>query len=229
MAVTRIPRRFRVEAIAKTVPGQRRQGAIVRIFDGDSEIGSYERDNAAFARETFEPFELEGAWYALYARDFTASRVMSLPDCRDLGGEEPHTRGFIPVEFWVPRYRPAVIDQGGFRFETWGFESTLEKYAQTDTKDEFGRPMAIGPWQSLDFGFVAGCIWGDENTWKLEVIDVSGAKDGIISRTERFGYLELAGTIADSVTLSRDPGGRLRATILRQQDWDALTGRLVER
>ena len=41
------------------------------------------------------------------------------------------------------------------------------------------------------FGFVAGCIWGDDSTWKIQYLDLSEAEKGIVKREERFGYIEL--------------------------------------
>src|SRR5262245_9013923 len=107
-----LPRRFRVETGIKPNPGHPQSPAIeygpstlVTIFDGERPIGRYERNYPNFAAETFEPFEWAGAWYALYSKDYTCTRIMSLPDCRDIGGEEPHGYGFCPAELFVPRYR----------------------------------------------------------------------------------------------------------------------------
>jgi hypothetical protein len=41
------------------------------------------------------------------------------------------------------------------------------------------------------FGFVAGCIWGDDSSDKVQYLDLSKADKGIIKREERFGYIEL--------------------------------------
>ena len=51
---------------------------------------------------TFYPFQLGGRWLALYSRHYTATRLMALPSCADLGGEEPADAGFCPVDFYVP-------------------------------------------------------------------------------------------------------------------------------
>jgi len=144
--------------------------SIVTIFDGAAEIGSYERNFPSFGEQTFEPFEIDGAWYALYSRHYTCTRVMSLPGCRDLGGEEPHAHGFCPVELYVPRYKSVVrINKNGEPSESWKFEDEGEKY-DCDKTDSFGNPVTVGSWQSLGIGFVAGCLWGDDSSWKLEVL-----------------------------------------------------------
>lgn len=56
------------------------------------------------------------------------------------------------------------------------------------------------PWDNIElkeegiegtFGFVSGCIWGDDHSWKLEYLDLSDIKNGNIKRENKFGYFEL--------------------------------------
>jgi hypothetical protein len=115
-------------------------------------IGEYQR-NYSNLFNTFFPFMKNGEWYALYSPDYTCTRIMKLPECVDIGGEEPSAGGFCPVDYYVP-----FLDD----------ETT---YA--------------------DFGFVSGCIWGDDGCMKLEYFDLSKADQGILVREKRFGYLEL--------------------------------------
>jgi len=225
-------RRFRAEAVETP----RRPGAwgsaTVNIFDGDSHIGAYERNYPAFGAETFEPFELDGGWYALYSRDYTATRVMSLPGCEDLGGEEPAANGFCPVELYVPRYRKIrYTDRAtGEQKEKWSFEARAEKFIiPEDSEHSFG--WTISPWLSLSTGFVAGCIWGDDSTWKVQVFDLSEAAKGKIVRNDRFGHVELADelSLADSLDFDRHmPDWELRATITRRERRDVATGKLID-
>lgn len=119
----------------------------VSIFDNGEFIGSYVRNYSSMGK-TFFPFEQNGKWYALYSKDYTATRVMKLPECTDICGEEQNAFGFCPYEFYVPK-------------ESEG-----------------------------NFGFVTGCIWGDDSSWKLEFLDLSQIKDGILKREAKFGYLE---------------------------------------
>ena len=79
---------------------------LIQIFQLDADgseqlIGQYENSYTFFER-TFMPFEKDGRWFALYSRDYTATRIMELPSCRDLGGEEGASEGFCPVEYFVP-------------------------------------------------------------------------------------------------------------------------------
>jgi hypothetical protein len=41
------------------------------------------------------------------------------------------------------------------------------------------------------FGFVSGCYWGDDSSWKIQYLDLSQIENGIIKREDRFGYIEL--------------------------------------
>jgi hypothetical protein len=130
----------------------------VEILRKGRVVGSFERNYALMA--AFKPFVgIDGGLYALYSSDYTATRVMSLPDCRDLGGEDQSSFGFCPVEYFVPCNPPLGLDGS--------------------------------------FGFVAGCIWGDDSSWKVQFLDLSRVAEGVLVRDDRFGYLELD----DGVTL----------------------------
>lgn len=82
--------------------------------------------------------------------------------CRDLGGEERHTNGFCPVDYYVPYDHPDV-----------------------DKAGDAGR-----------FGFVAGCIWGDDSSWKMQCLDLSEVSKGMLVRKESFGYLPMPHNVA---------------------------------
>ncbi|MCP3852502.1 MAG: hypothetical protein GY694_20070 [Gammaproteobacteria bacterium] len=137
---------------------------LVRIFEVrdniETEIGQYQRNYSGFYHSFF-PFKKNGEWFALYSPDYTATRVMSLPDCKDLGGEEPHSNGFCPVDFYVP-----------FNVEN----------VMSAEKDGW-------------FGFVAGCIWGDDSSWKIQHLDLSKVEEGIIVREEKYGYIAMPESI----------------------------------
>ena len=134
--------------------------SIVSVFERTPaevrKIGEYPRNHVGIY-DTFHPFRLNGNWYALYSRDYTATRVMELPTCRDIAGEEPESDGFCPVDFYVPYTDERVIASG----------------------------------HAGQFGFVAGCTWGDDSSWKIQYLDLSGIESGIFSRQERFGYLSM--------------------------------------
>lgn len=162
---------YRTETEKKeTAPGAW-YSMVVSIFKGDEKIGEYER-NYYSLYNTFHPFLFNGKHYALYSRDYTATRVMTLPDCKDFCGEEPHGWGFCPVDYFVPY----CIEEGSNDM-IWPFQG--------------------------QHGFVAGCVWGDDGSWKIQHLDLSRLEEGIIKRTDRFGYIPLMGTLSlkDSLDL----------------------------
>jgi hypothetical protein len=62
-------------------------------------------------------------------------------------------------------------------------------------------------WPTGDFGFVWGCYWGDDSSWKVQYLDLSQVQQGVIKRQERFGYIELAANSFQSPCLKLDLGG----------------------
>lgn len=144
-------------------------------------IGEYLRNYSSFMH-TFFPFRHEnGKWYALYSPDYTATRVMELPSCKDIGGEEPNGSGFCPMDYYVPTY----ID---FKYT----DHEPIRASQIDPEDlkneSLNTPDDIRHWH---FGFVSGCIWGDDWSEKIEYLDLSEADKGIIKRSAKFGYIWL--------------------------------------
>jgi hypothetical protein len=228
----KVERPFRAFATeVESVAANRFSTCRVDIYEGHRLIGGYDRNYSAFGEETFEPFELDGKWYALYSKDYTATRVMRLPDCQDIGGEEPDAGGFCPTEFYVPRFRRVVFHWPGKgrSAEYAHFESAAEEPQQTDEERAYCY-QEYGEWQSSKIGFVSGCLWGDDSSWKLQVIDLARAAEGKLAREERFGYLELSRMpLVEAVRFhSSGPDWKLSATIQRQQTWDVGSGKTID-
>jgi hypothetical protein len=144
--------------------GYLRVGVFARGKDGqpDAQIGEYTRNYSSLYR-SFYPFERNGQWYALYSREYTATRVMTLPDCKDLCGESNESNGFCPVEFYVPQVCRHRENQGKYDF--W--------------------------YEYAPFGFVSGCAWGDDSSWKIEYLDLSKLSEKKLGHDARFGYIQL--------------------------------------
>ena len=164
---------------------------IYQVENGEKkEIGSFQRNyHCLFG--TFFPFAKDGKEYALYSREYMYTRVMELPSCRDLGGEDnsnvDYKEHFCPTDLYVPIYRKVVcpgLDKDD-KMEMWlkGNECFDEEW-QKDASE-------LHPVQYCDFGFVAGCFWGDDSSWKIQFLDLSEVEKGIIRRDERLGYLEM--------------------------------------
>lgn len=126
----------------------------VEVLRDSEAVGEYRRSYYALL-QTFHPFVgVDGQVYALYSRDYTATRVMRLPSCEDVGGEEPASYGFCPAEYYVPTDKDNPHIQGRF-------------------------------------GFVSGCEWGDDTSWKIQHLDLSKIAEGILARDDRYGYIEM--------------------------------------
>lgn len=159
---------------------------LMSIFDGDTKIGEYKRLYSSFGVETFAPFvAADGQWYALYSADYTCTRVMRLPSCEDIGGEDGNTFGFCPTALYVPRKHLHILnwtsrDGTAHSSEAWLTDAELDK-----EQVEVERTLYL-PW-----GFVSGCIWGDDSSWKVECFNLTQAHEGVIKRFAPYGYAEL--------------------------------------
>lgn len=167
----------------------------VSIFRDNTLIGEYLRNYPNFADLTFCPFFIDSTWYALYSADYTDTRVMKLHEgiiedwCSDKS-----SAGFCPVEIYVPKY----VRYG---------DSVMTVDSEYATDDEFVRDCTDLDWQPIEFcnfGFLCGCYWGDDSSWKLRFIDLSKIPDKILTISERFGYWELPSsmTLRQSIDMS---------------------------
>ena len=158
----------------RTAPGAWEE-TFVDVFRRDASLGEaeriyrYERNYAML--HTFEPFRQGTRELALISRDYTGTAVLDLISGEVIAEEACGSSGFCPVGFYVPDW--------------W------------DVHDESAIPgakywTADAEWPVGDFGFVWGCHWGDDTSWKVQYFNLSRVKDGVITRDDRFGYVELA-------------------------------------
>jgi hypothetical protein len=129
------------------------------------QIGQFVR-NYSSLYNTWEPFEQDGKAFALCSPDYVGTAVMALPSCEIIAQEEAGAFGFCPTGFYVPTH--------------------TKDYAE-DAEPEL-EPRLNGL-----FGFVCGCIWGDDSSWKIQFLDLSEISQGKLTRDDRFGYKELPG------------------------------------
>ena len=197
--------------ILETVPGQGgvwahlRVGVFRQVAEREEQIGEYRRNYPSLL-STFFPFRVGDQALALYSPDYTATRLMALPSCRDLGGESPADGGFCPVDFFVPTYLDYTTSVDGspprpHRKQMPGPDLLVARDVPVRyparpgyiEKTELHRHQPLGPLMYHSFGFVAGCIWGDDSSWKLQYLDLSRAAEGVLKRDDRFGYVPLPG------------------------------------
>lgn len=183
---------YSAKVIGKCVQYESWDRLKVGVYRGEEKIGEYERNYNCFYN-TFFPFEMNGKHLALYSPDYTATRIMELPSCKDIGGEKPNTYGFCPVEFFVPYYSRSkcpwnskkVITEGEDPKFTYAINDEVPRYWKADGKDQW-KPVKYFP-----FGLVAGCVWSDDSLWKIQYLDLPQADKGILKREDRFDYIEL--------------------------------------
>jgi len=214
--------------------------------EAEEQVGEYRR-NYSTLFNTFFHCAYDGKDYALYSPDYTVTRIMELPSCRDIGGEEPHSAGFCPVDFYVPRYidreytnaegerhRYRVNDPGAEYLEprTQKFYRRDKRTGQQISVEKPDHP--ISPLLYYPFGFVAGCVWGDDSSWKIEFLDLSKIAGGMIKRDARFGYIEMPEGISLKQAINM---GDFRydltdeisyVTIALQKRFDLASGKMID-
>jgi hypothetical protein len=163
---------------------------VVEVFRRRSSSGAaekiceYERDYSML--QTFEPFRQGSRDFALISRDYTRTAVLDLGSGSVIAEEELDSPGggFCPVGFYVPDWwdvNDGSIIPGS---EHWS---------------------ADREWPGGEFGFVWGCHWGDDSSWKVQYLDLSRVQQGLVRREERFGYVELATFGFKSPCMTLDP------------------------
>jgi len=128
-----------------------------------------------------------------------------------VAAEKAASGGFCPAGFYVPDWRD--VHDG----------SILPGSRYWEDHDE---------WPDGSLGFVWGCVWGDDDGWKVQALDLSRVAEGVLRREERFGYLYL------DTRCDLDPGDFIRCspgegshgprvTFSVPRQYDAITGELI--
>src|SRR5206468_249746 len=117
--------------------------------------------------QTFEPFRQGKRELALISREYTKTAVLDLTSGEVIAEESESTPGggFCPVGFYVPDWWD--LNDG----------SVIPGSEYWDDDNE---------WPTGDFGFVWGCYWGDDTSWKVQYLDLCCVQEGVIAREERF-------------------------------------------
>ncbi len=144
----------------------RRRGPTAR-----EHVCGYTRDHGLW--QTFEPFRQGNRELALVSLAYTRTAVLDLRTGQVIAEETEASPGggFCPVGFYVPDWWDVNDDSVIPGSEHWD---------------------ADREWPTGDFGFVWGCHWGDDSSWKVEYLDLSRVQDGILIRDNRFGYVAMA-------------------------------------
>lgn len=171
-------------------------------------IAKYSRNYGALMR-TFEPFRQGDREFALISTDYTATSVMDLATGKIIASEKPDSGGFCPVGFYVPDW--------------WDLHDGAILPGSSGWKVDYENPKG-------NFGFVWGCIWGDDSSWKIQHLDLSNIQNGKIKRDERFGYVKLA-TNPDvhpkEFIRCSFYNGNCTVKLKTENDYDLATGKLL--
>ncbi len=157
----------------------------VEVMDGERLVCRYDRNYGLL--RTFEPFRQGGRDYALISPNYTATSVMDLGSGEIVASEQPSSGGFCPVGFYVPDW--------------WDIHQGAENYGTLPGSRGWSQEHE---WPNGEFGFVWGCVWGDDSSWKVQYLDLSRVQNGSLTREERFGYLVLDTGEAEGQEVWRD-------------------------
>jgi hypothetical protein len=185
---------FSVEALTVEHTDGSWDSTKISIFRDGILIGEYMRNYNAYGALTFCPFRLGDDWYALYSAHYTATRVMKLHNDRieDWCGQEPSEDGFCPTEIYIPRYRTTKhsvkINETLHEFDNCYVDCDFKSEKEFD--EEIDGLLLLDE-QHTSFGFISGCVWEDDSSWKIQYIDLTGIADKILNISDKFGYWEM--------------------------------------
>lgn len=146
---------------------------LCEIYKGEEKIGEYTRHYPSFSKETFFAFTFKGKDYALFSANYTQIQLMSLPDCKEIKLKEECIKqmaNFCPTEIYVPIWSDTKYD---FK----GEEKHIQQWINTLKKENDNYEYEYG---YCHLGLATGCIWGDDSSWKLMLIDLRKIDEGEI-------------------------------------------------
>lgn len=147
---------------------------IVEIFSDDKKIGEYIRKYPSHTESTFVSVSYNGKDYALYSSDYQAISVMSLPDCKEIKLTDECKKqmySFCPIEIMVPKLWILSQEIDGVKH--------YYAYQKVD-RDKEDPNFKDAPTYDSTVGFALGCVWGDDSSFKLNLLDLSNIENGEI-------------------------------------------------
>lgn len=156
--------------------------SLCEIYKNEEKVGEYIRHYHSFCESTFFPFELNEKEYALYSSDYTTVSIMSLPDCKQIELKKNNLDSMCPTEIYVPKYHK-------YTYESMGVETKREDLKNrvfcehVEDGEEFEKYK--DQYFFSDKAFVLGCVWGDDSSWKFNLLDLSKIEEGELNYVNR--------------------------------------------
>ena len=127
-------------------------------------------------------------------------------------GDPVPGNGFCPAAFYVPDFFDDFKENGYASPEAREKDIASTAAALSYTGDDDKERAFAEEWaeeylwsSSGHWGVYAGCVWGDDSSYKLRYVDLSRVSEGIVTTDDRFGYVELPeGNLKDAITLEAD-------------------------
>lgn len=102
-------------------------------------------------------------------------------------GDDYSASGFCTAEFHVPDIYDILTDESD--------KEQLEQAVEEERDAAFWNDWLDNFLDRRSFAFTAGCVWGDDWSYKVNTIDLRNVLDGKVVEDEKFGYLVLQGEL----------------------------------
>lgn len=128
----------------------------VEIRRGNVLVFEFTRQYPSFGLETTRIFSLEGQDVLVYSENYETLNFFNLTKREAITLNEESKKqicGFCPTDILVPKF---IVDDDVY-------------ICDGGTNGEFH-----------DFAFVSGCVWGDDSSWKLNILDMKNLLRGAV-------------------------------------------------
>lgn len=201
----------------------------------------------------FEPFRQlkDGKWhhYALISPKYTRLSVIDLETGEIINEPWPTIteKHHKKTTSWAGHEKWCEEHPIGMEMPSWGFcpmdffVTDIVDYLEAENEEEYyalinqfvthnGKVHWLEDEKNLmrytgKLGFYSGCVWGDDSSAKLRVVNLADISEGVVTTDDRFGYIELAGDLKD---IRFDETGRVSIPAVLNADVNTGKSRRIE-